>query len=112
MDGEYNKDVYYLISAHTQQIEKGWKNQTSAHYYTFPQFRDFILELADDNQQIYDVLYQVFKETSNMPKTSITQMKVGRIKHSDNYISRLYNMLRNSMKAPTSLSLPFNVKSK
>jgi hypothetical protein len=95
-----------------QQIEKGWTNKTSVYFYTLSQFREFILELADDKQSIYDVLYKVFREGSNLPKTSLTQMKVGQLKNSPADMDDLYDLLRASMVAPSSLSLPFNVKNK
>jgi len=103
----------FVISPHTQPIEKGWKSQTSVYYYTSAQFRDFILELDDDSQVIYEVLYNVFREGSNMRKTSLTLTNVGQIKRSDDAITKLYKLLRDSMKDPPStLSLPFNVNKK
>jgi hypothetical protein len=109
---EDNGKRHFIRAPHTQLIEKSWKSHTSVYYYTFAQFRDFILELDDNGQIIYDVLYKVFREGSNMPKTSLTQMSVAQIKPSEGYMAEIYQLLRDSMDPPSILSLPFNVKSK
>jgi hypothetical protein len=109
---EDNDKRHFIEAPHTQLIEKSWKSHTSVYYYTFAQFRDFILELDDDRQIIYDVLYKVFREGSNMPKKSLTQVSVVQIKRSEDYMGELYQLLRDSMDPPSILSLPFNVKSK
>ena len=47
-----------------------------------------------------------------MRKTELTEMTVGQLKHSPTHIDRLYDELRKSMSAPTSLALPFDITKK
>jgi hypothetical protein len=95
-----------------QTINPKWKNQTSIYYYKRNQFHEFILGLENNDSVIYSVLYKTFREASNMRKTELTQMTVSQLKHSPAHIDRLYDELRNTMSAPTALTLPFDVTKK
>ena len=53
-----------------------------------------------------------FRETSNMPQSQISHMTVRQLKHSPAQIDRLYYELRNSMNAPTTLTLPLDTTKK
>jgi hypothetical protein len=54
-------------------------------------------------------MYKTFREASNMPRSQISQMEVGQLKHSTNNIDRLYDELRNSMSPPATLTLPLDI---
>jgi hypothetical protein len=96
-----------------QTINSKWKNHSSIHYYKQKQFHDFILGLENNDWQVYSVLYKTFREASNMRKTElIRMMTIGQLKHSPAHIDRLYDELRNSMSAPSTLTLPFDVTKK
>jgi hypothetical protein len=47
-----------------------------------------------------------------MPKSPITLMTVGQLKHSTSHMDALYDELRNSVNAPTTLILPFDITKK
>jgi hypothetical protein len=51
-----------------QKINPKWKNQTSIYYYDKKRFSEFILGLDNNNDDsiVYDVLYNTFREGSNM----------------------------------------------
>ena len=95
-----------------QTINPKWKNQTSIYYYKRKQFHEFILGLENNDSIIYSVLYKTFREASNIRKTELTQMTVSQLKNSPAHIDRLYDELRNTMNAPTALTLPFDVTKK
>jgi hypothetical protein len=57
-------------------------------------------------------LYKTFREASNIRKTELTQMTLSQLKNSPAHIDRLYDELRNTMSAPTALTLPFDVTKK
>lgn len=97
-----------------QPIDPKWKNLSSIYYYEQSQFQDFILGLENNDLQVYSVLYKTFREASNMKKTNLTQMTVGRLKQSPKLMDDLYNELRRSMNPPAhnSLALPFDITKK
>ena len=47
-----------------------------------------------------------------MPRSQITQMTVGQLKHSPTHIDSLYDELRRSMSPPATLVLPFDTTKK
>jgi hypothetical protein len=92
-----------------QKISPKWKNHTSIYYYDKKEFHEFILGLDSNDSIVYSVLYNIFREGSNMRKSQMIQMHVGQLKHSPiQQIDRLYDELRNSMSAPATLALPFD----
>ncbi|HEY7082505.1 MAG TPA: hypothetical protein VH500_22680 [Nitrososphaeraceae archaeon] len=97
-----------------QPIDPKWKNLSSIYYYEPSQFQDFILGLENNDLQIDSVLHKTFREASNMKKTKLTQITVGRLKQSRKLMDGLYDELRRSMNppAPNSLALPFDVTKK
>ena len=96
-----------------QNINSKWRNHTSIYYYNKKEFHDdFILGLDDNDSIVYDVLYNTFREGSNIRKSEITQMTIHQLKHSPVEIDRLYDELKNSMGPPTTLALPFDVTKK
>jgi hypothetical protein len=96
-----------------QKIDSKWKNRSSIYYYKRTQFREFILGLENNDLTVYSVLYKTFREASNMPQSQITQMTLSQLKHSPtDIIDRLYDELRKSMSAPTTLALPFDITKK
>ena len=111
-EDESNQEEIFIEFPQLQTINPKWKNHSSIHYYKRKQFHDFILGLENNDWQVYSVLYKTFREASNMPKTELTQMTIGQLKHSPAHIDRLYDELRNSMSAPTALTLPFDVTKK
>jgi hypothetical protein len=111
-EDESNQEEIFLEFPQLQTINPKWKNHSSIHYYERKQFHDFILGLENNDSIIYSVLYKTFREASNMRKTELTQITVGQLKHSPSYIDRLYDELRKSMSAPTSLALPFDITKK
>jgi hypothetical protein len=102
----------YIEFPQLQKINSKWKNNSSIYYYTRSQFHEFILGLDNNDLIVYNVLYKTFREASNMPRSEITRMTVGRLKHSPNQMDTLYDELRNSMSPPTTLALPFDVTKK
>jgi hypothetical protein len=106
------EDGIFIEFPQLQTINPKWKNHSSIYYYKRKQFHDFILGLENNDSIIYSVLYKTFREASNMKKTDLTQMTVGQLKHSPAHIDRLYDELRNTMSAPTALTLPFDVTKK
>jgi hypothetical protein len=95
-----------------QKINPRWKNHTSIHYYNKKEFHEFILGLDNNDSIVYDVLYNTFREGSNMHKSKVSQMAVGQLKHSPVEIDRLYDELKNSMSPPATLALPFDITKK
>ena len=95
-----------------QNINLKWKNQTSIYYYDKKSFREFILGLDNNHSIVYDVLYSTFREGSNMPKSQINQITVGELKHSNIQIDSLFGKVRDSMSAPSALTLPFDITKK
>ena len=95
-----------------QKINPKWKNHTSISYYNKKEFYEFILGLDDNDSIVYDVLYKTFREGSNMRKSKVSQMSVGRLKHSPVEIERLYDELKNSMSPPVTLALSFDITKK
>lgn len=77
-----------------QKINPKWKNHTSIHYYNKKEFHEFILGLDNNDSIVYDVLYNTFREGSNMHKSKVSQMAVGQLKHSPVEIDRLYDELK------------------
>jgi hypothetical protein len=55
-----------------QKINPKWKNHTSIHYYNKKEFQEFVLGLDNNDSISYDVLYNTFREGSNMrsPKSA------------------------------------------
>ena len=98
----------------TQPMINAGKNIGSIYYYSLSGFQDFIFELHDNNQIIYDVLYKTFREAKTMTKSPLTEMTVGQLKRSPaDRIKELYEQLRNAMppisiKTGLSSFLPFN----
>jgi hypothetical protein len=50
-----------------QKINSKWKNYTSIYYYKLTEFHEFILGLDNNGLMVYNVLYNTFREASNMP---------------------------------------------
>jgi hypothetical protein len=109
---ENKNNEMYIEFPQLQQINSKWKNYTSIYYYRRNQFHEFILGLDDNDLIVYDVLYRTFREASNMPRSQITQMTVGQLKHSLIQIDKLYDELRSSMSPPATLALPFDTTKK
>ena len=95
-----------------QPISPKWKNQSRACYYTRREFHDLILGLEDNDSTVYSVIYKTFVETSNMPKSELTQMTIGQLKHLPAAIDKLFDELRSSMSGPATLPLPFDTTKK
>ena len=95
-----------------QKINSKWKNYTSISYYKLTEFHEFILGLDNNDLMVYNVLYNTFREASNMPRSEVTQMTVGQLKHSTIQMDKLYHELRNSMSPPATLALPFDTSKK
>jgi 5S rRNA maturation endonuclease (ribonuclease M5) len=106
---EDKNNEMYIEFPQLQQINSKWKNYTSIYCYRQSQFHEFILGLDNNDLVVYDVLYSTFREATNMPRSQITQMTVGQLKHSTDSIDKLYDELRNSMSPPAALTLPFDV---
>ncbi len=112
---EYESDQeegIFIEFPQLQTINPKWKNHSSIHYYKRNQFHEFILGLENNDSIIYSVLYKTFREASNLSKSELTDMTVGRLKHSPAHIVRLYDELRKRMSAPAPLTLPFDVTKK
>jgi hypothetical protein len=95
-----------------QSINSKWKNRCSIYYYKRNEFHDFILGLDNNDLIVYNVLYNTFREVSNMPQSEITQMTISQLKHSSVQIDKLYDKLRLSMTPPATLALPFDITKK
>jgi hypothetical protein len=95
-----------------QPINTKWKNQSSGYYYTGRESYDLILGLEDNDSTVYSLVYKTFREASNMPKSELTQMTVGQLKHSPTDVDKLFDELRKSMSPPTTLTLPFDTAKK
>jgi hypothetical protein len=91
-EDKYNNT--YIEFPQLQKINSKWKNQSSIYYYKRSQFHEFILGLDNNDSIVYSVLYKTFREASNMPRSQITQMTVGELKHSPDQIDRLYDELQ------------------
>jgi hypothetical protein len=102
----------YIQFPQLQEINRRWKNYSSIHYYKRKEFHEFILGLDNNDSTVYNILYRTFREASNMPKSEITQTTIGQLKHSPTQIDSLYDKLRSSMSAPTTLALPFDITKK
>lgn len=85
---------------------------TAAYITTNEEFHEFILGLDNNDSIVYNILYKTFREASNMPKSETNQMTVGELKHSIVDMDELYDELRNSMNAPITLALPFDITKK
>jgi hypothetical protein len=109
---EHKHSRFFKEFPQLQNINPKWKNQTSIYYYDKKRFNEFILGLDNNDSIVYDVLYSTFREGSNMPKSQINHITVGELKHSDVQIDRLFEKLRDSMRAPSVLSLPFDITKK
>jgi len=109
---EDKNNEMYIEFPQLQQINSKWKNYTSIYYYSLNQFHEFILGLDNNNLIVYDVLYRTFREASNMPRSPITQMTVGRLKCSPIQIGRLYDELRKTMSPPVTIATPFDIAKK
>jgi hypothetical protein len=102
----------YIQFPQLQEINRRWKNYSSIHYYKRKEFHEFILGLDNNDSIVYNILYKTFRECSNMSKSETNQMTVGELKHSIVDMDKLYDELRNSMSAPTTLALPFDITKK
>jgi hypothetical protein len=94
----------------TQPANKKWVNNSSSHYYSQPEFENFIDKFDDDNAEVYTVMQRLFREGSVMKKTGLENMKMGDVKRSSKLKEELFLRIRNAIPtAPQKLSLPFDV---
>ena len=83
-------------------------NLSSIHYYTFAEFKNFVLGLDDHNVPAYEML-QIFREGSNIKKESIPET-VGELKNNPERMKELYQELYYlwGPAAPTKVVVPFS----
>jgi hypothetical protein len=94
----------------TQPANKKWVNNSSSHYYSQPEFENFIDKFDDDNAEVYTVMQRLFREGSVMKKAGLENMKMGDVKRSSKLKEELFLRIRNAIPtAPQKLSLPFDV---
>jgi hypothetical protein len=94
----------------TQPANKKWVNNSSSHYYSQPEFENFIDKFDDDNADVYTVMQRLFREGSVMKKAGLENMKMGDVKRSSKLKEELFLRIRNAIPtAPQKLSLPFDV---
>ena len=98
----------------TQPIINVGKNISSIYYYNLSEFQDFIYELQDNSQIVYDVLRKTVREAKALSKSELTLMTVGQLKQlSADRIKEIYEQLRKAMppisiKTGLSSFLPFS----
>jgi hypothetical protein len=104
--------IQYLA---TQPKINNGKNISSIYYYNLSEFQDFIYELHDNIQIVYDVLYKTFREAKALPKSQLTQMTVSQLKQlpTADGVKEVYEQLRKVMspisnKIGLTPFLPFN----
>ena len=49
----------------TQRANKKWVNNSSSHYYSQPEFENFIDKFDDDNAEVYTVMQRLFREVAS-----------------------------------------------
>jgi hypothetical protein len=111
---ESNGQENTLNFSQIQSINTKWTNISSIYYYSLSEFRNFIfgLDKSNDEAPIYNILQRTFREVSNIKKVKLTELSVGQLKKAPQHIEQIYLQLRNTMKPPSNLSLPFNTNRK
>ena len=75
----------------TQKLITDWSNPISIFYYTYPEFRNFIFGLEDNDISAYDIIRKNFREGTNIKKENV-EGTIGDLKNNEENIRKLFDV--------------------
>lgn len=101
-------------SLHPISIDRDWSNGDSIHSYMPEEFMRRIRDVHDKTRSVYDVL-RTFREGSQIKKTPANQISIFELvssKDIDKKMEEFFKQLKNALKSPSELSLPYTTNTK